>query len=849
MQGVFTNEQHRDAEAAPMDAMTLSLEATKERFDRVQERTERNLGYAQTAGGQGVVKEHLGALSSFFTAKLAALPSMDNNHPEKPFLRALSNLDHDVIALSALSSALFSIYHQQELIRTQMTLGKNIAAELWAAKLLADNSRLYGRIEQAAKLKTGSVRERRKVARRLATQAGWKTKDWTPKAHLIAGNWLLDCVLTALPEVFTLVTMADQSKMFTITEGASALIERCIEETMCRNPAWFPCTEPPKPWEGFKQGGFWDERMRLHAPLVRVRHKDSTAAVRNAMRDGSMQPHVDAVNALQSVAWSINTKVLEVIKWCYEHNVEVAGLPSQKDVPLPPRLSDEQWENEDARKVHVYKLGQTRQRNRALACNRVLFAADVATAERLATSGPFWTPFSCDWRGRVYALSHFNNQRDDRVRALFLFADGMPIGTDGLYWLKVHVANCGGFDKIDKRSFEERVAWTNTNLKKVIAVAEDPTSTSALAVWSKADKPFLFLAACFELAQAVSQGSAFITRLPVSFDGSCSGLQHLCAMTRAAEGSLVNLTPQELPQDVYQTVADLVHSRISAELTSATATEDQRSLARLCLDHGITRKLVKRNVMTYSYSSKKFGMAGQHVEDTMRPLELEVLEGKRDAHPFSSSLDVRKDGSRKAPGSAAATYLATHVYGAIETVVSLPAQAMTMLQKCAKALAHEGKPLRWTTPLGLPWVNRYHPANMKRVKLWLQDTPITISYADGDQPEIDKDKASNGVAPNLVHACDAAHLLLTVNACVTEGITNIATVHDSFGCLAPQATRFNQIIRETFVQMYEQHDVLVEVLESASCDLTLANRERLPTVPAYGPLNLKEVLNAKYAFA
>jgi DNA-directed RNA polymerase len=38
-------------------------------------------------------------------------------------------------------------------------------------------------------------------------------------------------------------------------------------------------------------------------------------------------------------------------------------------------------------------------------------------------------------------------------------------------------------------------------------------------------------------------------------------------------------------------------------------------------------------------------------------------------------------------------------------------------------------------------------------------------------------------------------------------------------------------------------------LESATRDLTLANRERLPTVPAYGPLNLKEVLNAKYAFA
>jgi DNA-directed RNA polymerase len=48
-----------------------------------------------------------------------------------------------------------------------------------------------------------------------------------------------------------------------------------------------------------------------------------------------------------------------------------------------------------------------------------------------------------------------------------------------------------------------------------------------------------------------TEGSRFV---PNPFDGSCSGVQHRCAMTRAPEGSLVNLTPQPLPQDVYQVV-------------------------------------------------------------------------------------------------------------------------------------------------------------------------------------------------------------------------------------------------------------------------------------------------------
>jgi DNA-directed RNA polymerase len=164
-------------------------------------------------------------------------------------------------------------------------------------------------------------------------------------------------------------------------------------------------------------------------------------------------------------------------------------------------------------------------------------------------------------------------------------------------------------------------------------------------------------------------------------------------------------------------------------------------------------------------------------------------------------------------------------------------------------MAHEGKPVTWTTPTGLPWANRYHPPKVNCINLWLSDTRIKLKVADGIEKEIDKDKVANGVAPNFVHALDAAHLLLTVNACVKEGITNIATVHDSFGCLAPQAVRFNQIIREQFVEMYETHDVLQEVLDACKRDLTVHNWQRLPELPAKGTLEIKEVLHAKFCFA
>ena len=60
---------------------------------------------------------------------------------------------------------------------------------------------------------------------------------------------------------------------------------------------------------------------------------------------------------------------------------------------------------------------------------------------------------------------------------------------------------------------------------------------------------------------------------------------------------------------------------------------------------------------------------------------------------------------------------------------------------------------------------------------------------------------------------------LLISAAVAEGITSIATVHDSFGCLAAQAERFRRIIREQFVALYKEHDVMQEVLDEARRDL------------------------------
>ena len=882
-----------------MDLVNLPAETERAilKLDAADLRRETNTGWGATTGGQALTKRYHERLTEGVRFALLAPRSGQRSDELVVLLRDLSP---SVIALSALQTILHSI-GQREILRDTLTsLGTSIANECWAADLTTRNGELAVRLARTAKVAHASTARRYKetmkavarardysakehpthtkeqVKRRketAATLVGFKEREWSRPSLAVAGGWLYNVLTTSLPEVFERsVVPGSTEHMVTITADAWGIVDQALLHATDSSPVFWPIAEAPKPWTAFNGGGSHDPRVNRHVAVVRTMHRDTQAAVKAAIADGTMKPALDALNALQAVPFMINQRVLAVIKDCEGFGIKVAGMVPT-DLVIPQKPNAFEWEDMDADARHLWtaKRNEKRATNIGYIGDRVLFAMDMRVADAMAKHDCFYTPMNLDWRGRVYALSSFNFQREDRVRALFLFQQGMEIGTEGLRYLQMHTANCGDFKvtvddksvKISKRTIEERVQWCDQNRELITSIASAPLVHTQ---WMQAGKPFLFLAACFELAAAWEQGSSFITHLPTSYDGSCSGLQHLSGLTLAEEGRMVNLTYSPLPEDIYQRTADLAYLMVEKDLNhepapdakdpvvAAKASADIRVMARLFLDYdGDRRGIVKRNVMCYSYSSKTFGMSAQQQEDLMDPLAREVLEGKREAHPFAGFCHgpYNKDGMRQP--SKAARYIAGHVFTAIETLIDLPAQAMRMLQTIAKAMAHEGKATRWTTPVGLPWINRYHPPEITTVNLYLVDSGIKervrVNIATGSMKEIDKSKSANGIAPNAVHSLDASHLLLSVNASVAEGIASIATVHDSFGCLAPQAAAFNSIIREQFILMYETHDVLAEILAQATADLTQTNWKMLPPMITKGSLNLKDLLNAEYAFA
>jgi len=105
----------------------------------------------------------------------------------------------------------------------------------------------------------------------------------------------------------------------------------------------------------------------------------------------------------------------------------------------------------------------------------------------------------------------------------------------------------------------------------------------------------------------------------------------------------------------------------------------------------------------------------------------------------------------------------------------------------------------------------------------------------------------------VVHALDAAHLMLTVRRLHGEGLRHFAAIHDSYGVHAYDADRLVRALREEFVRMYRA-PLLEQFLDAQIAALpagasTAAIEAFRATIPITGDLDLDEVLRARYMFA
>ena len=99
---------------------------------------------------------------------------------------------------------------------------------------------------------------------------------------------------------------------------------------------------------------------------------------------------------------------------------------------------------------------------------------------------------------------------------------------------------------------------------------------------------------------------------------------------------------------------------------------------------------------------------------------------------------------------------------------------------------------------------------------------------------------SSAIVANVVHACDAALLMLTVNAASKAAVNDIVSVHDCYGCHAPDVERLREIILGQLKLMFEHRDVLREIWNET---------DAVEPPPSREAFDWNGLLRAKHAFS
>jgi len=731
----------------------------------------------------------------------------------------LCEVEPEVLALITGKHIINTITQYKPLTATCISLGGKVETEISLKNFKNLNPELYQTVKaDLDKRSFNYTYKRRKLRESAKRDEVMSWEEWTTPTKLHVGIRLVELMIyaTGLIEIGTETVKHKKAKIIKQTDKTREWIKNRNGFNELLNPEYLPTVMPPKAWSTVVGGGYWTKELP-ELDLVKQKNK----LFKKELENFDMPEVYAAVNTMQNTPYKINKFVLKVMQEAWDKGLAIGGMPPNVNYDIPNKPHDIET-NAESRKDWKRKAVMVHTENARMFSKRLLYAKIMWLAEKFKDYQTLYFPLQLDFRGRAYCVPAFlNYQSITGAKALLSFARGKEITKEnkGDYWLAIHGANMFGQDKI---SLEERVEWVKNNEDMIIKCAEDPFTNRQ---WEDASNGYQFLAFCDEWAKFKKEGYGFVSHIPVSVDGSCNGLQVYSLMLRDSKaGKLVNLLPTDKPQDIYQLVADAVIEKLKVDAA------ENKPYAQLWLDYGIKRSTTKRSIMTICYGSTRYSCTDFVIED------LTKRKDKGENHPFIDDL------------FRPASYLAGVIWDSIGDNLASARIGMDYLQTIARVVAREQLPIHWITPVGFPVYQSYPEMKSKRVKAMLMGEVIKPRI-NTETDLTDKLRMGNGVAPNLVHSVDSAAMMKTVNIAHKNGIQNFCNVHDSFGTTAGDVEVLNQSLREAFVTMFSENDILENFRNDVLKQLPVELHKKIPEAPSKGNLDINQLRESKFFFA
>ncbi len=739
-------------------------------------------------------------------------------------LKYIKVLRPETLAFIATRSIIDSMSLQRPLTGTAIRLANCIEDEVRFRgynKLEDEQKRNYYRkVKKNLALESRAHTRHRRTIKGTMKRIGAPDWDsWNSSDKVLLGVKLIELVAASL-EIIQIINRPKKNNRYLHfiepTDKGRAWISGFNESNSILTPQFLPMLLPPRDWTNPYDGGYLSEFLRRRLQIVKTPYRDYLEELAN--KDLSVV--YGGVNAMQKTAWKVDKRIFKVLRKMWNSGSQIGKLPPREDEPQPTKPVDIET-NREARVAWRHDASAVEKRNVKLASKRLQVSRTIRVAKQFVEEESIYFPYQLDFRGRAYAVPMFlHPQGPDYTKALLTFANGKPIADKtAAHWLAVHGANLFGYDKV---SFAERVAWVNQNKDAICTSATQPFDCDW---WTKADKPWQFLAFCFEWYDFIKQGYGFVSHLPVALDGSCNGLQHFSALLKdEIGGAAVNLIPSANPQDIYKVVAEL----LIAKLRARSATDHQ---AVEWLAFGISRKTTKRCVMVLPYGGTLYAFRKylqEHIRDR-------IAEGAK--NPFGTDKFFIP-----------AAYLAELLSESIGETVKSAVQAMSWLQAAAVMIAQQGLPITWTAPSGFPVLQAYRNTPQKLISTQIFGDRLRLLIRPEDKNlKIDKRRQANGIAPNFVHSLDAAAMMHCLVDAVAVGVTDFAMIHDSYATHAADTESLSVALRYAFVHQVYNTDLLKTFADEVS--VLLGENQKLPEIPSSGSLDISLVEQSPFFFA
>jgi len=741
--------------------LALETKAHKEGQQRLIDRTDKGETKgrgSQTLAGGKLVKSALEACSSVISKKLCNTTRGPAGQHFALISNTIAGMDPEVLSVITLKILLDSLLIQDDPTRKNdrpnevktvaYAIGKAIQIEARLSFYREQGPQLYRAIEKSWK-KHGhkSVANSVTEMSRAMNKKGHSWDKWSPSqvcklgqlmlgwvAEGTGGRWFtIDKVQLAKTNRVTYVNLTDE--MIGLRDS---IMTRALELAYI---PW-PMVCKPNDWSTDQRGGYLTAEARMQ-PLVKG--------------FGCNKPQgelpIQMINNLQSVAYRINRPVFDVAQQCFDQWMDVGSFHRKAATKV------ESWLAEDATREEIRDYRRYRKAvedaNCKLNSKNWQTTETVHVANMFKDEAKFYLPWNFDYRGRIYSIcTSLQPQGTDFQKSLFYFAEEGPVNADWLYW---HAGTTWG---LDKKTHAERIAWAKDQHEMFTIIASDPFE--ALPIWSKADEPWMFLAAALEIHTCLIAKTKATSGLPIGVDATCSGLQHLSALTLNRDAAYqVNVVPTPEPSDGYRTVAEKAREYLPKEV-----------------GEWIDRKVTKRTVMTLPYgvqlkSARQYiylalQEAG-HTDEELKPFEGDIVDAI-----FNK---------------------------AVPAVFPGPMSVMRWLKDSAAVVLKRGvKEICWRTPSGfvVQQIRDNKETDIISTKIMGSVRKMSVVKEGGDhKPSLKKHKQS--ISPNFIHSLDASLL----HFMFSQWSKPFTAIHDCVLARSCDMDEMQSEIRLHFAEMYK----------------------------------------------